>query len=81
MPIPLAISSSGGKTICWCDCHAGKVETHQDPKSLAEEAKVPLGIARRYYRDIKSFAKRRKLDHPAASTQQEHLPVEHGSTQ
>lgn len=46
----------------------------QDPQSLANEAGVPIGIARRYYRDIKRFAKhgakRRKLDHAVASSQQ-----------
>lgn len=33
----------------------------QDPHTLAKEARVKIGIARRYYRDIKSFAKRRRL--------------------
>jgi len=50
----------------------------QNPQFLIEEGGVPLGVARRYYRDIKPFAKRRKLDHHV-NTQQDCPPTEHDS--
>lgn len=52
----------------------------QNPQFLVEEAEIPIDIARRYYQDIKSFAKHRKLDHHATFTQQKHLSTKHDST-
>ena len=51
----------------------------QNPQLLVEEGGVPEGIAQRFYRDIKPFAKRRKLDQHADTTQQERPPTEHDS--
>jgi hypothetical protein len=51
----------------------------QNPQFLIEEGGIPLGVARRYYRDIKPFAKRRKVDHHVHSPQQDWSPLHHDS--
>lgn len=48
-------------------------EEDPDPQWLADEAGVEIGIARRFYRDIKHFHKRCKLDHVDAQ-QGERIP-------
>merc|ERR1712098_615834 len=48
-------------------------EEDPDPQWLADEAGVEIGIAKRFYRDIKRFHKRCKLDQ-ADHQQEERIP-------